>query len=646
MITRTKGLVQFLLSAAAIAVCASASVAQELDLVKNGTEMRPDFTARTEEFNHTRIEAKIPMRDGVKLFTVITIPKNAGRQMPIVLTRTPYDAGKRSSRYTSPDAAMRLKAADEPLLRNGYIRVYQDIRGKYDSEGDYIMNLPLRGIMNSGEIDHATDTWDTIEWLINNVEGNSGRVGITGVSYDGYLTLMALFDPHPALKAAIPMNAMVDGWIGDDWYHNGAFRPVMMEYVYVQMTSQDSEKRVPYGYYDIYQAILESGSTSEFGKRYGVDELPTWRRFIDNPAYNSFWQEQAVDKLLEGVALTVPTMHIHSLFDQEDIYGPIASYLAQEKKDRRNDKNFLVMGPWHHGQQMREGSQLGAIKWDADTSLYFREKVMMPFWDEHLKGIKPTEKLPPVYAFETGTNVWKSYKSWPATKNSDRTRLYLQPGGKLGFEKMETASGAGYDEYISDPAKPIPYRVRPIVPSFFAEDSTWRRWLADDQRHAADRTDVLIFVSDRLTEPLTISGEVTANLFASTSGTDSDWVVKLIDVYPNEVPADPAMGGYQLMISGDILRGRYRQDITRATPIPAGEVLPYKVRMPHANHTFEAGHRIMVQVQSSWFPVYDRNPQTFVENVAYAEPEDYRKATQRIYHSGDMASFLEIPLQK
>ena len=238
MIARTNGLVQILLSAAAIALCTSASVAQELDLVKNGTEMRPDFTARTEEFNHTRIEAKIPMRDGVKLFTVITIPKNAGNQMPIVLTRTPYDAGKRSSRYTSPDAAMRLKAADEPLLRNGYIRVYQDIRGKYDSEGDYIMNLPLRGIMNSGEIDHATDTWDTIEWLINNVEGNSGRVGITGVSYDGYLTLMALFDPHPALKAAIPMNAMVDGWIGDDWYHNGAFRPVMMEYVYVQMTSQ------------------------------------------------------------------------------------------------------------------------------------------------------------------------------------------------------------------------------------------------------------------------------------------------------------------------------------------------------------------------------------------------------------------------
>lgn len=642
------------LAVAALFLMGSAVSAQVPDLA-NENDMRPDVEAPTEGFDYIRREVMVPMRDGAKLNTVIMIPKNAGDQMPIILTRTPYNASERTSRITSPRMAMMLPKADEPLVRNGYIRVYQDSRGKYGSEGNYISTLPVRGALNSGEVDHVTDAWDTIDWLVKNVEGNNGRVGIIGTSYDGYLTLMSILDPHPALKAAVPVNAMVDGWIGDDWYHNGAFRPIMMEYAFIQTTSKDSSKRIPYGYHDMYSAMLDAGSTGEFGKRYGADKLPAWNRLLENPAYNSFWQLQAVDKLLAEAPLSVPTLTIHSLYDQEDIYGPIKSYAAREAKDRKNNMNFLAIGPWHHGQYAGDGSALGRIKWGADTSLWFREKVLLPFWEEHLKGIKPETPMAPVLAFETGANQWKRYQAWPPKKAGKPARLYLKAGGKLSFEAPAgdeapaDDKGAGnhgkFDEYISDPAKPIPYRMRPILPSFWHDDSTWRRWLVDDQRHASDRTDVLTFVSDVLTEPLTISGAVAATLFASTTGSDADWVVKLIDVYPDEVPADPDMGGYQLMISADIMRGRYRENIEAAKAIPSGDVLPYKVPMPHANHTFRPGHRIMIQVQSSWFPVYDRNPQTFVPNIAWAKPEDYKAATHRIYHHTDAASFINLPVK-
>jgi putative CocE/NonD family hydrolase len=585
----------------------------------------------------------IPMRDGVKLFTVIMIPKGVEGEIPIVLTRTPYDADRITRRITSPDMVMMLPLADESMVRAGYIRVYQDSRGKYKSEGDYISTLPVRGPLNSGEVDHGTDAWDTIDWLVKNVPGNNGRVGITGVSYAGYLTLMSILDPHPALKAAVPVNAMVDGWIGDDWYHNGAFRPVMMEYIFIQTTSADSSKRVPWGYHDMYTAFLDAGSAGEFGKRYGADQLPAWNRLIDNPTYNSFWQLQAVDKLLAEAPLNVATLTVHSLYDQEDIYGPVASYLAREKKDTRNNLNYLAIGPWHHGQSWGDGSALGRIKWGSDTSLWFREKVLQPFWDEHLKGVTPETAMPPVLAFETGANEWRRYDSWPPETVGEPERLYLHAGGKLSFAESDSSSGDGaYDEYVSNPAKPIPYRIRPILPSFWHPDSTWRYWLVDDQRHAADRTDVLTYVSDVLTEPLTFAGAVSATLHASTSGSDADWVVKLIDVYPDEVPAEPDMGGYQLMISADIMRGRYRESVETAKPIPSGEVLPFRVRMPHVHHTFLPGHRIMVQVQSSWFPVYDRNPQTFVPNIAWANPEDYKKATHRVYNSGETASYVEV----
>jgi putative CocE/NonD family hydrolase len=622
----------------------SLAVAQTANPSARGSDIPETFSRTTEAFDHTRMEAMIPMRDGVRLFTVILIPKHVETPMPIVLTRTPYNADEATSRAPSPRMAMSLALSDEPLVRNGYIRVYQDARGKHGSEGDYIMTLPPIGPLNQGKVDHGTDTWDTIDWLLANVPNNNGRVGITGVSYAGYLTLMALIDPHPALEAAIPVNAMVDGWIGDDWFHNGAFRVAMLDYVYAQTSSRESSYQIPLGYYDMYSAVLEAGSSGELGRRYGADRLPAWNRLVDNPAYNEFWQGQAVDRLLVAAPLKVPTMTVHGLFDQEDIYGPIATYLALESKDRGNDMNFLVIGPWIHGQSWGDGSALGTIRLGADTSLQFREHVRQAFWDKHLKDIEPSSPIPPVLAYETGANQWRSYDAWPPEGRVEQTRLYLRDAGGLSFEAL--GSGESFTEYVSDPAKPVPYRVRPIRPVSSGDYDTWRWWLTYDQRPFSDRTDVVTFVSEPLTESLTISGEVVATLYASTSGSDADWVVKLIDLFPNEVPAQPELGGYELMISADILRGRYRESFETARPIPPGQVLPYRIRMPNANHTFRPGHRIMVHVQSSWFPLYDRNPQTFVPSIMWAQPDDYRKATMRVYHSGDAASFIELPVNR
>jgi putative CocE/NonD family hydrolase len=415
----------------------------------------------------------------------------------------------------------------------------------------------------------------------------------------------------------------------------------MIVWIYHQTSSRKSDFSLPYGHYDVFSAFLDAGSAGEFGKRYHADQLPAWNRVIDHPVYTDFWQAQAVQKLLERIDLEVPTLHVHSLFDQEDIYGPIASYTVMEKKDAGNDRNSLLLGPWHHGQIRADASSLGRIRWDSDTALYFREKVRQPFWDEHLKGIKPARPTPAVLAFQTGANEWHEYSAWPPRTPGPTAKLYLHAGGHLSFEAP--GGDEGYSEYVSDPAKPVPYRVRPILRDG-AADSTWRIWLVDDQRPVADRTDVLVFVSEPLTEALTVSGEIVASLSASTSGTDSDWVVKLIDAYPEEHPALVELGGYQLMISADILRGRYREGFDVAKAIAAGKVLGYRLAMPHVNHTFLPGHRLMVQVQSSWFPLYDRNPQTFVENIAWAKPADYKRATQRIYHTARSASFIELPM--
>lgn len=598
------------------------------------------FSQETEAFDHTRQEVLIPMRDGVKLFTVILAPKDLTKPLPIILTRTPYSAQDRTRRHSSPYFASVVPLVDLALAESGYIRVFQDVRGIHKSEGDYILNLPLRGSVNPGKIDHSTDTWDTIDWLVKNVKGNNGRVGITGTSYDGWTTLMGLFNPHPALKAAAPLNPMVDVWIGDDWFHNGAFRTYTLEYIYSQTSGKDADLQIPYGYRDVYDAYLKTGSIRQLARFYHIDQLPAWKRIAENPGYTSFWREQAVDKLLQKTPVSIPVLTVHGLFDQEDNYGGIASYAAIESSDAKNDRNFLVIGPWFHGQHGREGSGIGPIRWNSETAHHFRKNILTPFFDKYLKDKNPEAPLAPVLAFETGTNQWRTYEVWPPRQTRSR-RLYLQDGGALSFDNDPQKGAKQFTQYVSDPQKPVPYRVPPIRP-LYADDSTWRVWLVDDQRPFASRPDVLTFVSQPLKETITISGEVAASLVASTTGSDADWVVKLIDVYPDEYPLQPELGGYQLMISADVLRGRYHDNLETGSAIQPDQALTYRVRMPHANHAFLRGHRIMVQIQSSWFPLYDRNPQTFVPNIFDAPPDSYKTATHRVYHAPGQESYVEV----
>ena len=596
-------------------------------------------------FEYERRDVMIPMRDGVKLHTVILVPKNA-KNAPILLTRTPYNATALTSYAQSTHLGPIISGYDnatDVIVEGGYIRVVQDVRGKYGSEGDYVMNRPLRGPQNPTPVDHATDTYDTIDWLVKNVHESNGKVGILGISYDGFLPLMALVNPHPALKVSVPMNPMVDGWMGDDWFHNGAFRQQNMPYIYEQVGSRDNSSLWWTSAFDDYDVYLRAGSAGELGKQRGLEQVGFWRKVLEHPAYDAFWQDQAMDKILAKQPLKVPVMLVHSLWDQEDIYGAMAVYKAIKPKDTNNDKVFLVMGPWHHGQEIQDASRLGALKWGSDTGLYFRQKVLRQFLDHYLKDNAPPMDVAPVTAYETGTNTWQRLPGWKAN-NGRSTPLYLNAGTKLSM----TAPAAGnenYDEYVSDPAKPVPFRARPNRPTGYTEELSWWRWLVDDQREASGRTDVLSYTTDTLTAPVKISGEPIANLIASTSGTDSDWVVKVIDVYPDEVAGQPEMGGYQLMISADIFRGRYRESFETAKPIEAGKPLLYKFALPNANHVFLPGHKIIVQIQSSWFPLYDRNPQTFVPNIFWAKPQDYKKATQRIYHGGPgEQSFIDLPL--
>jgi putative CocE/NonD family hydrolase len=610
------------------------------------SEIPAKFEPSHDGWDYVRREAEIPMRDGVKLHTVILLPKGAHRA-PMLLTRTPYG----TDHYVDGEIAT-LAAAVYPhdvpveaILDGGYIRVVQDIRGKYGSEGDYVMNRPVRGPQNPSSVDHATDTWDTVDWLTKNVPESNGRVGIIGSSYPGFTAAMGLVDPHPALKVAVPANPMVDGWRGDDWFHNGAFRQLGMGYFYEQEGTRKSSEKWASSHFDDYDTFLEAGSAGELGRRRGLEQVGFWRKILAHPSYDAFWQDQAVDRVLAARPLTIPVMLVDSLWDQEDIYGAVALYKALAPKDPRHEKVFLTLGPWRHHQWDRDGSAIGAIRFDEDTARTFRRDVLMPFLDQYLKDGAPKANVAPVTAFETGTNRWQRLTSWPAGCEGacapKATPLYLGVDGTASFK---APAAAGYEEYVSDPAKPVPFIPRPVPPSSYANNMAWREWLVTDQRNAASRPDVLVFTTDPLTQPLKVAGEPVANLIASTSGTDSDWVVKLIDVYPPQVPAHPELGGYQLPISMDIFRGRYRESLETPKPIAAGKPLPYKFALPTVNHVFLPGHRLMVQVQSTWFPLYDRNPQTFVPSIFTAKPGDYRKATQRVYHAPGRASFVELPV--
>jgi putative CocE/NonD family hydrolase len=605
----------------------------------------------TSGFEYERRDVMIAMRDGVKLHTVIIVPRGAQRA-PILLTRTPYDATALTSHANSSHLGPILEGYDnatDVIVAGGYIRVVQDVRGKYGSQGDYVMNRPLRGPLNPTAVDHATDTYDTIDWLVKHVPESNGRVGILGISYDGFTPLMALVHPHPALKVAVPMNPMVDGWMGDDWFHHGAFRQQNMPYIYEQEATRDSSAKWWTTNFDDYDTYMQAGSAGELGRRRGLEQVGFWRKIVTHPSYDAFWRDQAVDKILARQPLTVPVMLVHSLWDQEDIYGALAVYRAIKPLDVNNDKVFLVMGPWHHGGEIEDGSSLGALEFHTDTARYFRENILAPFLAKYLKNddAPPTDDVAPVTAYETGTNVWRRLPSWPAGCASGcavkPTPLYLRAGLKLDMHPP-AAHDAAYDAYVSDPAKPVPFRARPIQPIGYDNGLTWPQWLVDDQREAAGRTDVLTYVSDVLSAPLKISGAPVANIFAATTGSDADWVVKLIDVYPDEVADEPQLGGYELMVSADILRGRYRQSDETPAPIAPGRPLLYRFALPTANHVFLPGHRLMVQIQSSWFPLYDRNPQTFVANIFFARPGDYRKALMSVYHSTEHASFVELPL--
>jgi putative CocE/NonD family hydrolase len=607
------------------------------------SETPAKLEAASSTFDYTRREAMIAMRDGVKLHTVILVPKGA-EHAPILITRTPYSADQLTSHAASSHLGQILYGYDnatDVIVEGGYIRVIQDIRGKYGSEGDYVMNRPIHGPQNPTPVDESTDTWDTIDWLVKNTPESNGKVGILGISYDGFLPLMALVNPHPALKAAVPMNPMVDGWMGDDWFHNGAFRQQNLPYIYEQEGTRSNDAKWWTANFDDYDLYLRAGSAGELARQHGLEQFGFWKKILDHPSYDAFWSDQAVDKVLAAQPLKVPVLLVHSLWDQEDIYGAPAVYKAIKPLDKDNDKVFLVMGPWHHGQEIEDAASLGAIRFGSDTGTWFRQNVLRPFLDRYLQDDAPAVRIAPVTAYETGVNRWQSLKEWPA---APVTRpLYLEAGMKLGFS-VPPASGEAFDEYVSDPAKPVPYRARPSQPMGYDFPLTWPQWLVDDQREASGRTDVLTYTSNVLTSPLHIAGQAIANLVASTSGTDSDWVVKLIDVYPDEVADHPNMGGYQLMIAADIFRGRYRESFSAPKAIETGKPLAYRFALPPANHVFLPGHRIMVQVQSSWFPLYDRNPQTFVPSIFWAKPGDYKKATQRIYHAPDAASAIELPV--
>jgi uncharacterized protein len=622
------------------------------------SETPVELKPATDTFDYARREVMIAMRDGVKLHAVILVPKGAAHA-PLLLTRTPYDANALTQHANSSHLGPILYGYDnatDVIVDGGYIRVVEDVRGKYGSEGDYVMNRPLRGPLNPTQVDHSTDTYDTIDWLVKNIPETNGKVGIIGISYDGFTPLMALVNPHPALKVSVPMNPMVDGWMGDDWFHNGAFRQQNLPYIYEQVATRDNRAKWWTGYFDDYDEYMSAGSAGELGKMHGEEQIGFWRKVLEHPSYDSWWQQQAMDKILGAQPVTIPVMVVLSLWDQEDIYGAAAVYKAMKAKDKDNDKVFLVIGPWHHGQEIEDVSALGPIKFSSDTGLYFRKEILEPFLAQYLKDDAPKANTAPVTAFKTGTNTWERLDRWPSTgcaftaavngapvAQKCATPLYLRAGFGLKYDEPKSGEAA-YDEYVSDPAKPVPYRARPIQPVGYSAGMTWADWLVDDQREQSGRGDVLTFESEKLTKAQTLSGQPIANIVASTSGTDSDWVVKLIDVYPDEVAGQPSMGGYQLMVAADIFRGRYRESLETAKAIEAGKPLLYRFALPNVNHVFLPGHKMMVQIQSSWFPLYDRNPQTFVPNIFWAKPGEYKKATQRIYHAPGVESFIDLPV--
>jgi putative CocE/NonD family hydrolase len=608
------------------------------------TPMTPDVVASYDqvrpEADFVKRVAMVPMRDGVKLYTVIVFRKGTSGG-PILLSRTPYDAKGSAARNASQRIVDILPVMDAEFANDGYIRVYQDIRGLYHSEGQFVMNRPIVGPLNNTGIDESTDAYDTIDWLVKNVPESNGKVGVIGSSYLGFTTLAAEINPHPALKAAVPESPMVDGWMGDDWFHYGAFRTGSLDYAVGQSTDKaNAGAKLAEGAGDDYTRYLEAGSIGDYAQKLGIENYPFVQKLFQNPAYTEFWSGQAVDKWMAARPLTVPTMLEVGQWDQEDSYGAPAVYKALAPKYQGTELLHLVIGPWRHSGANHYGYDLGALTFSGDTALEWRTSYVKPFLDHYLKGAADPH-TPSVLTYATGINRWEESPRWPM---GTPTPFYLAAGGKAGFERP---ASAGHDDYVSDPAKPVPFIPRPISSG---DPNQWKPWLVRDQRFVSDRPDVLVFKGEPLTQAVHIMGAPEVDLFAATSGTDSDWVVKLIDVYPNDIPegADqggkPSMAGYELAVGTEIFRGRYIDDFAKPRALKAGKVEHYRWALPNVDHVFLPGHRIMVQVQSSLFPLYDRNPQTFVTNIFYAKPGDYRKATQSVWTGGGTASAVMLPV--
>jgi putative CocE/NonD family hydrolase len=574
-----------------------------------------------------RREEMIRMRDGLRLHTLIFTPKDAAEPLPILIDRTPYGiAGRRSE-------GINQQYFD--LVKDGYIFVFQDIRGRFGSEGQFMMNRPPRNRTDAKSADESTDTYDTVEWLIKNVPRNNGRAGIFGVSYDGWLAAVATIDAHPALKASSPQAPMTDVYLGDDFFHNGAFRQSYgYEYVKAMESSNEfTEVKLDRDAYDWYLGLRSLSKITEESR----GRWPTWNAFVAHPNYDDYWKARAAERYLTSTS--VATLVVGGWWDQEDFYGALATYDALEKVDA-NRHNFVVLGPWNHGGWGGPGQTLGEIDFGSPTGTYFRSQIEAPWFAAQLKDNRKFDE-PEAITFQSGSNQWSRTDRWPPKEATPR-ELFLRSEKKLSFKKPDNANGQESESYVSDPASPVPYRQRPIQPTY-GSGSSWFTWLVQDQRFLRDRKDVVSWQSEVLDQDLTISGNVIAHLFASTTGSDSDWVVKLIDVYPDE-SSDKKMAGYQLMVVDEIFRGRFRNGFEKPMPIPPNRVEEYTIDLRANNYTFKKGHRLMVQVQSTWFPLYDRNPQKFVDNIFKASPSDYQKATQRIYQTAQYPSRLTLPV--
>ena len=581
--------------------------------------------------DYERSEVMIPMRDGVKLHAVILKPSDIRTPLPFLIQRTPYGVDW-MSRAT-------FFGGRPELARAGYIYVAEDIRGRFKSEGEFVMMRPLADHKDSKAVDESTDAYDTVDWLLKNIEGHNGRAGFVGTSYPGFLTMEAGIDPHPATKCVSPQAPMIDVWMGDDFFHNGAFRQTY-GYDYVKaMESSKETSEVDYGKkdgkpVDGYDYFLERGSFEQDVKESGSKMLPTWKIFLEHPAYDAAWSSRGVENTLKQVQ--VPVLSVGGYYDQEDMWGPQEEYSTLEPHDDKHE-NFLVLGPWRHGYWGSSSRHLGNLEYGEPIGNEFRAQIEAKFFAHYLKD-EPGFDVEDTASFQTGSNKWMRYGHFPP-EGSQPTPLHLTGDGKASWGDVKTA---GKTTYVSDPANPVPYRHRPIQPTY-GEGSQWFNWMTEDQRFVADRKDLAVWKLPVLKKDLVVTGEVMADIFASTTGTDGDLVVKLIDQYPDD-DADPKMRGYQLMTNEEIFRGRYLDGFNRPRAIKAGDVREYKWSLHDVDHVFKVGHTILVEIQSTWFPLYDRNPQTFVPNIMTAKPEDYKTATITIYSDKAHDSNVQVPL--